>query len=87
MIKVKFTYHTDEVSIQNIKEMIQASDDNYDTRDDVWIFGDREIVLGNSGDGRYYELGSRQEYRCIMAQEYDSEGEPIEGAVLGFLAK
>ena len=86
MIKVKFTYYTDDVSIQDIKEMILASDSNYDTRDDVWIFGDREIVLRNSGDGSYYELGNSQEYRCIIAQEYDSDGEPVEGTVLGFLA-
>lgn len=87
MIKVKFTYHTDEVSIQDIKEMILATDANYDTRNGVWIFGDREVVLRNTGDGRYYELGNSQEYRCIIAQEYDSDGEPVEGVVLGFLSK
>ena len=87
MIKVKFTYYTDDVSIQDLKEMILASDSNYDTRDDVWIFGDREVVLRGSGDGMYYELGNGQEYRCIIAQEYNSDGEPVEGAVLGFLAK
>lgn len=86
MIKVEFTYYMDDVSIQDLKEMILASDSNYDTRDDVWIFGDREVVLRDSGDGRYYELGNSQEYRCIIAQEYDSDGEPVEGVVLGFLA-
>ena len=87
MIQIIFTYYgPEDVSIDDLRSMISTNSCNYDSPNDVWrLPGD--VVLRSTNDGRYYEIGSAAEYFCIMAQEYDRDGEPTEGMILGFVPR
>lgn len=84
-IKLQISYLGNMPTLEQIESMISVQVTEYDSANSVWRLPDG-AVLETTNDGRYYDVTTKQEYRCIMAYEYDNN-EPIEGIPLGFLKK